>query len=94
LHVGWLLLFLHFKQKPLNKKTTQIDDDPKNASYIASQGPLMHTTNDFWHMVWQEESVVIVSLCRTIEYGSAKCHQFWPANGFSVYDKFEVEFNF
>lgn len=67
-----------------------IDDDPRNPSYIAAQGPLMHTTNDFWQMVWEEESVVIVSLCRTIEYGSAKCHQFWPSNGSCVYDKFEI----
>lgn len=67
-----------------------IDDDPRHPSYIAAQGPLMHTTNDFWHMIWEEESVVIVSLCRTIEYGSAKCHQFWPSNGSCVYDKFEI----
>lgn len=72
----------------------KIDDDPRNPSYIAAQGPLMHTTNDFWQMVWEEESVVIVSLCRTIEYGSAKCYQFWPGNGACVYDKFEVGHGF
>jgi receptor-type tyrosine-protein phosphatase N len=68
-----------------------VDDDPKNPAYIATQGPLIHTTSDFWHMVWEQGSVVIVSLCRTVEYGSLKCNQFWPANGFEVYDqKFEI----
>lgn len=66
------------------------DDDPKNPAYIASQGPLGHTTNDFWKMVWDQNSVIIVSLCRTVEYGSSKCHQYWPQNGFETYDDFEV----
>ena len=68
----------------------KIDDDPKNPAYIATQGPLIHTTSDFWQMVWEQGSVLIISLCRTVEYGSLKCNQFWPANGFELYDKFEI----
>ena len=68
----------------------KMDDDPKNPVYIATQGPLKTTTNDFWHMVWEQGSVVIVSLCRTVENGTLKCNQFWPANGFEVNDKYEV----
>ena len=41
-------------------------------------------------MIWEQGSVVIVSLCRTVEYGSLKCNQYWPANGSEVYEKFEV----
>jgi receptor-type tyrosine-protein phosphatase N len=41
-------------------------------------------------MVWEQRSVVIVSLCRTVEYGSLKCNQFWPANGCEIYDQYEV----
>jgi len=66
------------------------DDDPKNPAYIATQGPLTHTTGDFWRMVWEQNSVVIVSLCRTVEYGSSKCNHYWPTNGFETYGNFEV----
>ena len=69
-----------------------MDDDPKNPVYIATQGPLMNTTNDFWQMVWEQGSVIIVNLCRTVENGSIKCNQYWPSNGFEVNDKFEVYF--
>jgi len=66
------------------------DDDPKNPAYIATQGPLAHTTSDFWEMVWQQNSVIIVSLCRTVEYGSSKCNQYWPVNGFETFGNYEV----
>lgn len=66
------------------------DDDPRNPAYIATQGPLEHTAGDFWQMVWQQNSIIIVSLCRTVEYGSAKCMQYWPSNGAHTYGDFEV----
>ncbi len=69
------------------KKT---DDDPKNPAYIATQGPLMNTSADFWQMVWEQRSVVLVNLCRSVENGTLKCFQYWPSNGFEVYGKFEV----
>ena len=30
--------------------------------YIATQGPMLNTVGDFWEMVWQEESSVIVMI--------------------------------
>lgn len=66
------------------------DDDPKNPAYIATQGPLAQTTSHFWQMVWEQNSVTIVSLCRTMEYGSSKCNQYWPTNGFETYNNFEI----
>lgn len=62
----------------------------KNPAYIATQGPLMNTANDFWQMVWEQRSVLIVDLCRPVENGSLKCYQYWPSNGFEVYHKYEV----
>lgn len=47
--------------------------------YIATQGPINNTVTDFWRMVQQESSYLIVMLTTTVERGRPKCHQYWPA---------------
>ncbi|XP_043116547.1 tyrosine-protein phosphatase non-receptor type 6 isoform X2 [Puntigrus tetrazona] len=46
--------------------------------YIACQGCLATTVNDFWQMVWQEETRVIVMTTREVEKGRNKCVPYWP----------------
>uniref|UniRef100_A0A673LK71 protein-tyrosine-phosphatase n=1 Tax=Sinocyclocheilus rhinocerous TaxID=307959 RepID=A0A673LK71_9TELE len=46
--------------------------------YIACQGCLLTTVNNFWQMVWQEESRVIVMTTREVEKGRNKCVPYWP----------------
>lgn len=47
-------------------------------SYIATQGCLPTTVDDFWAMVWQEKCLVIVLLANEIEKGHNMCYCYWP----------------
>jgi len=70
------------------KERKEGDDDYINAShlkapfgqgsYIASQAPLPSTFEDFWKVIWEQDSRVIVMLTRETEMGRTKCHQYWP----------------
>ncbi|GFS80663.1 tyrosine-protein phosphatase non-receptor type 11 [Nephila pilipes] len=53
-----------------------IGDGPKK--YIATQGCLHNTVADFWWMVWQENTRVIVMTTKEIERGKNKCARYWP----------------
>ncbi|XP_063734374.1 tyrosine-protein phosphatase non-receptor type 6 isoform X2 [Eleginops maclovinus] len=46
--------------------------------YIATQGCLATTVNDFWQMVWQVKTRVIVMTTREVEKGRNKCVPYWP----------------
>ncbi|VDM61130.1 unnamed protein product [Angiostrongylus costaricensis] len=55
--------------------------------YIVTQGPLPETVNTFWQMIWQENVVCIVMLCKTIEDGKRKCAEYFSPN-FNVLTKY------
>nr|XP_033791753.1 receptor-type tyrosine-protein phosphatase alpha-like isoform X2 [Geotrypetes seraphini] len=55
-----------------------IDGYKKPNFFIACQGPLPNTVDDFWQMVWQENSTIIVMLTDLVEQNKAKCEQYWP----------------
>ncbi|XP_020849995.1 receptor-type tyrosine-protein phosphatase O isoform X2 [Phascolarctos cinereus] len=46
--------------------------------YIATQGPLPETRNDFWKMVLQQRSQIIVMLTQCNEKRRVKCDHYWP----------------
>ncbi|CAK8689546.1 receptor-type tyrosine-protein phosphatase kappa-like isoform X2 [Clavelina lepadiformis] len=46
--------------------------------YIATQAPTPDTVRDFWWMVWQEKTNVIVMVTNLVELGRPKCHKYWP----------------
>lgn len=45
-----------------------------------TQGPLEHTILDFWVMVYEFKSPVIVMLTKLMEREQTKCHKYWPQN--------------
>ncbi|KAF2687127.1 tyrosine-protein phosphatase-like protein non-receptor [Lentithecium fluviatile CBS 122367] len=50
-----------------------------NKRYIATQGPLPATFNDFWNVVWQQDVRVIVMLTAEQEGGQLKAHNYWSS---------------
>ncbi|KAL5486720.1 hypothetical protein EMCRGX_G019237 [Ephydatia muelleri] len=46
--------------------------------YIATQGPLSNTVNDFWKMIMEQECKTIVMLCELMEEGEESCACYWP----------------
>ncbi|XP_036988030.2 receptor-type tyrosine-protein phosphatase beta isoform X1 [Artibeus jamaicensis] len=80
-------------------KLSNVDDDPCsdyiNASYIpgnnfrreyiATQGPLPGTKDDFWKMAWEQNVHNIVMVTQCVEKGRVKCDHYWPADQESLY---------
>ncbi|GBL88180.1 Tyrosine-protein phosphatase 1 [Araneus ventricosus] len=56
--------------------------------YIATQGPLPTTTFDFWLMVWEQQSTLVVMVTTLMERGRSKCHKYWP----KLYESLEIGF--
>ncbi|XP_061750681.1 receptor-type tyrosine-protein phosphatase beta-like [Nerophis ophidion] len=80
-------------------KLSYVDDDPCsdyiNASYIpgnnfrreyiATQGPLPGTKDDFWKMVWEQNVHNVVMVTQCVEKGRVKCDHYWPRDHDPLY---------
>uniref|UniRef100_A0A3B5LC70 Tyrosine-protein phosphatase non-receptor type 20 n=1 Tax=Xiphophorus couchianus TaxID=32473 RepID=A0A3B5LC70_9TELE len=59
--------------------------------FIATQGPLPHTVEDFWRMVWEWKCHSIVMLTELQEREQDKCCQYWPTEDSATYGDYTVE---
>ncbi|KAI8488819.1 hypothetical protein Bbelb_333370, partial [Branchiostoma belcheri] len=68
-------------------KLAAIDDvegsDYINACYMP--GPLPGTKDDFWRMVWEQNTSIIVMVTQCVEKGRVKCDHYWPYDNEPVY---------
>jgi tyrosine-protein phosphatase non-receptor type 9 len=55
-----------------------VDSFKQPKAYIFTQGPLRNTFNDFWRMVWEQQTQIIIMTTKLWERGRMKCGQYWP----------------
>ncbi|XP_066258086.1 tyrosine-protein phosphatase non-receptor type 9 [Euwallacea similis] len=69
-----------------------VDGYKQKNAFINTQGPLAKTTPDFWRMIWEQHTLVIVMTTRVMERSRPKCHQYWESEegGEATYGNFTV----
>ncbi|XP_070764618.1 receptor-type tyrosine-protein phosphatase C [Enoplosus armatus] len=72
-----------------------IDGYKESKKYIAAQGPKDETVSDFWRMVWEQQSSIIVMVTRCEEGNRVKCAQYWPSpeRETEIFEEFIVKLN-
>ncbi|KAF7239233.1 Receptor-type tyrosine-protein phosphatase epsilon [Varanus komodoensis] len=63
-----------------------IDGYRQKDYFIATQGPLPHTVEDFWRMVWEWKCHTIVMLTEVLER-----EQYWPSEDSVTYGEITIE---
>lgn len=57
---------------------SHVDSYLKPNAYIAAQGPNENTVEDFWRMIWEQKSFVVVMLTKVFDFIRVMCNQYWP----------------
>ncbi|KHN88898.1 Receptor-type tyrosine-protein phosphatase alpha [Toxocara canis] len=59
-------------------------------TFIATQGPVDTTVDDFWRMIWEHNVSVIVMVANLFERSRSQCSKYWPDETPKIYDGLEV----
>ncbi|XP_072516603.1 receptor-type tyrosine-protein phosphatase C isoform X4 [Salminus brasiliensis] len=70
-----------------------IEGYKESNKYIAAQGPKEETIGDFWRMIWEQQTSIIVMVTRCEEGNKNKCAQYWPSveRDTELFDDFVVK---
>ncbi len=78
---------VRLKEKPGDPFSDYINasyiDGKYSREYIAASAPMSNTLDDFWRMVWEEKSYIIMMLSNLVEQGptgaiQVKSERYWP----------------
>ena len=79
----------------INQEKNYINASPiniiNNRYFISTQGPKKETIEDFWEMIWENKSNVIVMLCNEKEGDREKCARYWDENKLKQFNKIHIE---
>ncbi|KAG2731249.1 hypothetical protein G9P44_005665 [Scheffersomyces stipitis] len=88
INASYVKLYSSLKNSKLSADTEKTLESeltpPPESTYIAAQGPLEATVNQFWSMAYNEsekqnnEVILIVMVTPLTESGMVKCNRYWP----------------
>lgn len=72
-------VIVHYEDEEIYINANYVIVTKAKREYILTQGPLEKTVDDFWLMVYQQNSSIIVMLCNCFEMLREKSCQYWPS---------------
>ncbi|VDO00633.1 unnamed protein product [Rodentolepis nana] len=68
-----------------------VDSYRSRRAYIATQGPMAETLEDFWRMCWEHNSAIIVMISQSTEQGKEHSYPYWPIKRSARYQHFVID---